>query len=53
MTLTGFFTAAEAKFGLWEMLAREKQFDEAVAVARDLLRAFPENRELARFVAEH
>jgi tetratricopeptide (TPR) repeat protein len=48
-----FFTAAEAKFALWEMLAREKQFAEAADVARGLLRDFPENRELVRFVGEH
>ena len=50
---TAFYTEVEAKFALWEMLAREKKFSEAVSIARDLLRNFPENRELVRFVAEH
>jgi hypothetical protein len=48
-----FFTIVEAKFALWEMLAREKKSAEAAAIARDLLRDFPENRELVRFVDEH
>jgi tetratricopeptide (TPR) repeat protein len=48
-----FFTTVEAKFALWEMLAREKKFKDAVAVANELLRDFPENRELVRFVEEH
>jgi tetratricopeptide (TPR) repeat protein len=44
------YARAEARFALWEMLAREKRRPEAVAVARLLLAEFPENRELAKFV---
>jgi hypothetical protein len=45
------FVQTEAAFGLWEMLVREKQIDDAMVVARRLNEAFPENRELVRFLA--
>jgi hypothetical protein len=41
-----FYEVAEARFGLWDMLRREKQFDGAAAVARDLSRDFPDNPSL-------
>ncbi len=46
-----FFTKTEAGFALWEMLIREKNFTDAVVVARRLARDFPENRELTDFLA--
>lgn len=48
-----FFTTVEARFALWEMLVREGEFAEAALIARDLVKAFPGNRELVRFVEEH
>jgi hypothetical protein len=47
------FTKAEARFGLWDMLVREKSFSEAVVVARDLARDFPENTDLPKFLKAH
>lgn len=44
---------AEAQFALWEMLTRDADIPGAVAVARDLAREFPENRDLQRFLSEH
>ena len=49
----GFFTKTEARFGLWEMLIREKKLAEAVATARILLADFPENRDLLKFLDKH
>jgi hypothetical protein len=48
-----FFDSVEAKFALWEMLAREKRFAEATTVARDLVAHFPGNKELVRFIETH
>lgn len=48
-----FFDAVEARFALWEMLAREKRFSEAADVARKLLVDFPDNKELAKFIEKH
>jgi hypothetical protein len=50
---TDFYSRTEAAFGLWEMLGRESQEAEAVAVAERLAVDFPENRELARFLKAH
>jgi hypothetical protein len=44
---------AEARFGLWDMLAREKNFSDAVVVARELARDFPMNADLPKFLATH
>jgi tetratricopeptide (TPR) repeat protein len=44
------FDRAEAEFGLWEMLVQEKRRPEAVEVAKRLLRDFPDNTDLQRFV---
>jgi tetratricopeptide (TPR) repeat protein len=46
-----YFVQIEAAFGLWEMQVRERNIPEAVAIARQLARDFPENRELVRFLA--
>jgi tetratricopeptide (TPR) repeat protein len=45
-----FYSNAEARFALWEMLTREQDFNAAVGVARELMRDFPSNQELAKFV---
>lgn len=47
-----FFTQAEARFALWDMQVREKNLAGAVTTARTLLRDFPENQELSRFLAD-
>jgi hypothetical protein len=44
------YTQVEAQFGLWEMLSRDGRRDEAVGVAKELLKKFPENKDLAKFV---
>lgn len=46
------FERAEAEFGLWEMLVREKRQAEALAVAKRLLGDFPDNQELQKFVGK-
>jgi hypothetical protein len=48
-----FFVATEAGFALWDMQVREKQIPAAVVTARRLARDFPENEELARFLARN
>jgi hypothetical protein len=45
-------THAEAEFALWDMLLREKDIPAATVVARRLAQAFPENGEVAAFVAK-
>jgi hypothetical protein len=45
-----FYSSAEARFALWEMLTREHDFTGAIGVARELMRDFPSNQELAKFV---
>jgi hypothetical protein len=47
------FDRAEARFGLWDMLAREKNYAEAVVVARQLAQDFPTNTDLPRFLSTH
>ncbi|HVH26811.1 MAG TPA: hypothetical protein VM818_08630 [Vicinamibacterales bacterium] len=47
------FARAEARFGLWDMLAREKNYSEAVVVARELAKDFPSNTDLPRFLSTH
>jgi hypothetical protein len=47
------FAQAEASFALWDMHVRERNFTDAVVVARSLSRDFPENRELVRFLSRH
>ncbi|MGE0704842.1 MAG: tetratricopeptide repeat protein [Vicinamibacterales bacterium] len=48
-----FYDTVEARFGLWEMLVREKNHTEASVIARELVRDFPENPVLTAFVKQH
>ena len=50
---TDVYTSAEARFGLWDVLVREKNIPEAVALARELARDFPANTDLPKFLEEH
>jgi hypothetical protein len=50
---TDFYAEAEAGFALWDMQVREKDFTGAIATARELVRDFPENSELIRFLERH
>jgi hypothetical protein len=45
------FSHAEAEFALWDMLLRDKNVPEATAVAKRIAAAFPENSEVAAFLA--
>ena len=45
------FTHAEAEFALWDMLLRDKNVPAATEVARRLAQAFPDNTEVAAFLA--
>jgi hypothetical protein len=47
------YVRAEARFAVWDMRAREKNFAEAVVMARALLQDFPENPQLVKFIARH
>ena len=47
----GLFVAAEAIFALWEMQVREKRLPAAVLTARRLTKDFPDNPDLAKFLA--
>jgi hypothetical protein len=47
------YISAEARFGLWDVLVREKNFPEAIALARELARDFPANTDLPKFFSEH
>lgn len=53
MANTDVYTSAEARFGLWDVLIREKNFPEAIALARDLAKDFPANTDLPKFLEEH
>ena len=46
-----FYDTAEALFGLWDMQVREKNRPAALQSARRLAVMFPNNPEVARFVA--
>ena len=48
-----FFVRSEAMFALWDMQVREQEVPAAVETARLLALAFPENRELRKFLAAH
>lgn len=52
-TPANFFTRAEARFALWDMHVRERNFPAAVAIARLLARDFPDNPELRTFIDAH
>jgi tetratricopeptide (TPR) repeat protein len=45
------FSHAEAEFALWDMLLRDKNLPAATEVARRIAQAFPENSEVAAFLA--
>ena len=47
---TDVYTSAEARFGLWDVLVREKNFPEAVALAHELAKDFPANTDLPKFI---
>jgi len=47
------YTRAEAEFALWDMNVREKNFEVATGIAEKLARDFPENQEVAKFLATH
>jgi hypothetical protein len=47
------FVQAEARFGLWDMQVRERKMADAVVTARALAEDFPDNEELAKFLAAH
>jgi hypothetical protein len=46
------FSHAEAEFALWDILLRDKNVKDATAVARRIAVAFPENGEVAAFLAK-
>ena len=48
-----FYTAVEARFALWDVQVREKNFSEALVTARKLLVDFPRNPDLTKFIAKH
>jgi hypothetical protein len=48
-----FFDQIEAMFALWDMQVREQELAGAVATARTLVRDFPDNRELRKFLTIH
>jgi hypothetical protein len=48
---TDFFVRVEAEFALWEMLVRDRQLPEAIAIAQRLARDFPQNHKLATFLS--
>jgi tetratricopeptide (TPR) repeat protein len=50
-TSDDFYASAEALFGLWDMQVREKNYKAALVSARRLVAMFPNNPEVARFVA--
>lgn len=52
-TPADFFVSTEAVFALWDMQVRERKMAEAVVTARALAEDFPDNQELAKFLANH
>jgi hypothetical protein len=52
-TEADFYTEVEAEFALWDLHVRERKMTEAVEIARELARLFPENPELAKFLLAH
>ena len=45
------YAHAEAEFALWDMLLRDKNIAEATEVARRIAKAYPDNTEVAVFLA--
>lgn len=52
-TEADFFTRTEARFALWDVQVREHDAPGALATASILIRDFPDNPELRRFVETH
>jgi hypothetical protein len=52
-TESDFFTRAEARFALWDTQVRERDASGALATASILIRDFPENQELRKFIETH
>ncbi|MEO8258075.1 MAG: hypothetical protein ABI868_12080, partial [Acidobacteriota bacterium] len=50
-TADDFYAHAEALFGLWDIEVREKNVTQALVQARRLAELFPNNPEIARFIA--
>ena len=48
-----FFTRTEARFALWDMQVRERDTPGAITTADLLIRDFPDNQELKRFIGIH
>jgi len=48
---TDWVSHAEAEFALWDMLQREKNTAEAMTVAQRIAKSFPQNSEVASYVA--
>jgi tetratricopeptide (TPR) repeat protein len=46
------FSHAEAEFALWDILLRDKNEKDAIEVAKRIAKAFPENGEVAAFLAK-
>jgi len=47
-----FFERAEAEFALWDLHVREKDLDAATVLAQKLAQNFPDNQEVAKFLAK-
>jgi tetratricopeptide (TPR) repeat protein len=47
-----FFTRAEAEFALWDLHVRERDFPRATELAQKLAITFPDNKEVARYLAK-
>jgi hypothetical protein len=47
---TDWVSHAEAEFGLWDMLQREKNAAQATEVARRILHRFPDNPDVAAYL---
>ena len=47
-----FFTRAEAEFALWDLHVRERDFPRATELAQKLAVRFPDNQEVARYLAK-
>jgi hypothetical protein len=48
-----FFTRTEARFALWDIQVRERDTPGALVTAALLIRDFPENQEVRRFIETH
>jgi hypothetical protein len=47
-----FFERAEAEFALWDLHVREKDLEAATVLAQKLAQNFPDNQEVAKFLAK-